>query len=66
MVSFAAKVSAMYSASVDDGATEICFFEHQLIGSLFIVKIRLKVDFLSTLSSVQSVSEYPTMLRFPL
>ena len=35
VASFAAKVSAIYSASVDDNVTVICLLEHQLIGPLF-------------------------------
>ena len=35
VTSFATKVSAIYSASVDDNVTVICLLKHQLIGPLF-------------------------------
>ena len=35
VVFFAAKVSAIYSASVDNNVTVVCLLKHQLIGPLF-------------------------------
>ena len=57
MVSLAAKVSAIYSASVDESATVCCLLEHQLIGPLFNIKTYPEVDLLSSLSPAQSESE---------
>lgn len=45
VASFAARVRAMYSASVDDNATVGCFFEHQLTGPPFNMKIKPEGDF---------------------
>lgn len=50
----------MYSASVDDNATVRCFFEHQLTGPPFSMKIKPEVDFQSSLSPARSDSEYPS------
>lgn len=46
---------AMYSASGDDSATKVCFFDHQLIGPLIHHEYEAEADFLSLLSPAQSV-----------
>lgn len=45
VASFAAKVRAMYSVSIDDKVTVSCLFKHQLIGSPLSIKMKLEVDF---------------------
>lgn len=59
VASFTVRVNKIYSASVDDKTTMACFFKYQLIGPLLNMKIKLEVDFLSSLSLAQSESEYP-------
>ncbi len=55
--SFAARVSATYSASVDESATVAYLFEHQLTGPPFSMKMKPDVDFLVAWSPAQSESE---------
>lgn len=57
VVSFAARVRAIYSALVDDNATVDCFLEHQLTDPLFSIKMRPDVDLWLFLLSAQSESE---------
>lgn len=66
VASLAARVSAIYSASVEDRATVACFLEHQLIGPPFSIKIKPDVDFRLSLSPAQSESEYPSIFSSSL
>ena len=59
VASFAAKVSAIYSASVDDNVTVVCLLEHQLIGLLFSMNTELQLDFRCYLSKVMSLFLVP-------
>ena len=61
IASFAARIRAMYSASVDNRVTVDCFFEHQLIGPPLSMKIKPEVDFRLFVLPAQSKSEYPSM-----
>src|SRR5258707_15149867 len=61
--SFAACPPAMYSASVLDNATALCFLELQLVAPPPSVKAYLEVDFRSFLSLAQSASAYPFRTR---
>lgn len=45
VASYAAKISAKYSASIDNKATIACLLEHQLTGHLFSMKTNPEVDF---------------------
>lgn len=65
MASFAARVNATYSASVDDKAKIACLLEHQLTGPPFSMKMKPDVDFLVAWSPAQSELEYPLMIRSP-
>lgn len=60
VASFAAKVRAMYSTSVDNNATVGCFFKHQLTNPLFSMKMKLEFDFRLFLLLAQSEFEYPS------
>lgn len=68
MASLAAKVSAVYFASVENRATFACLLEHQLISPPFSMKMNPDVDFRLFLSPAQSESEYPSIFSssFPL
>ena len=57
---FAARVNAIYSASVNNKANVACFFEHQLTGLLLSMRIKLEVDFQLFLSPVQLESKHPS------
>ncbi len=57
VASFAVRVRAIYSASVDDSATVGCFFEHQLTGPPFSIKMKPDFDLRLSLSPAQSESE---------
>lgn len=61
MASLAAKVSIVYSTFVEDRATVACFLEHQLIGLLFSMKVKLDIDFRLFLLPTQSELEYPSI-----
>src|SRR5713226_3580597 len=61
--SFAACPPAMYSASVLDRATALCFLELQLVIPPPSIKTYPEVDFLSFLSLAQSASAYPFRTR---
>ncbi len=66
VASFAARVNATYSASVDDKATVAYRLERQLTRSPFSMKMNLDVDFLVTWSPAKSESEQHLMINFPL
>lgn len=55
--SFDARVSVIYSASVDDKATVACLLEHQLTGPPLSIKMKPEVDFLVEWFPAQSESE---------
>lgn len=57
VASLAAKVRAMYSASVEDSGTVACCLERQLTGPPFSMNINPEVDLLLVLSPAQSESE---------
>ncbi len=57
VASLAANVSAIYSASVEEGATVDCLLGHQLIGPLFSMKMKPDVDFRLFLLPAQFESE---------
>lgn len=54
----ATNVRAIYLALVDNSAIVSCFFEHQLTGPLFSIKIKSFVDFWLSLSSAQFKFKY--------
>jgi topoisomerase IA-like protein len=60
IVSFAASEIAIYSASVDDNDTVVCFLLAQLTAPRPILKTYPPVDLRSSMSPAQSASEYPT------
>lgn len=45
MAFFAARVSAIYSASIDNKATIACLLEYKLTGLLFSMKMNSNVNF---------------------
>src|SRR5260370_37348034 len=61
--SFAVCPPAMYSASVLDSATALCFFELQLVVPPPSMNTYPEVDFLSFLLLAQSASAYPFSIR---
>src|SRR5205809_930521 len=60
MMFFTISEAAIYSASVEDNETPVCFVECQNTGPPAILIRDLVVDFLSCKSTSQSESEYPT------
>ena len=64
--SFAARVSAMYSASVDDNATVDGLWGYQLTGLLFSIKMKPDVDLRLSLSPAESESEHPSIANLSL
>ena len=57
VASFIAKIRVIYSALVDNSAMVDCFFEHQLTGLPFKMKIKLNVDIQLSLFFAQLESE---------
>lgn len=64
VVSFAAKLKAMYSASVDKNATVAYLFQYQLTRLRLSINMKPDVDFFMTWSLVQSKFEYLLIVRF--
>lgn len=62
--SFAASIKAIYSVLIDNKATVGCFLEHQIIGPLFNIKMKPKVDFQLSSFPAQLQLEYPLTNSF--
>src|SRR5712671_7744107 len=61
--SFATCTPAMYSASVLESVTEVCFFELQLTAAPVRVKTKPDVDLRSFTSLAQSASTFPVRVK---
>ena len=64
MIFFIISEAAIYSASVEDNETSVCFVEHQNIELSAIFMRDSVVDFLSCKFTFQSESEYATKWNF--
>ena len=60
MIFFVILKAAIYSVSVEDNETPVCFVEHQNTGPPAILIRNSVIDFLSCKSALQSESEYST------
>jgi hypothetical protein len=56
MASFIVSTMDRYSDSVDERATQVCFFVHQVMGVPLIVNMYAPVDFRESRSPPQSAS----------